>query len=100
MNHNELVGWKSDASDKVVIILRNDDDYSRTQTRMEINKKVITQYNADIIEIYSKGNCYWEKAIYLIHLTDWISVLIAEAKNIDAVEVSVIDFLKSSLAKS
>ena len=99
MNHNELVGWRDSAQDKVVILLRNADDYTRVQTRMEINKKVISQYTGNIIEIYSKGNCYWEKAMYLIHLTDWVSVILADIRNLDATEVKVIDFLKGELAK-
>lgn len=100
MNHNELVGWRDDAKDKVVIILRNKDDYERTQTRMEINKKVFKQHTPNIIEIYSEGKSYWEKAFYLIHLTDWISVTLADMRVLDATEVKVIDFLKGSLAKS
>jgi glucose/mannose-6-phosphate isomerase len=100
MNHNELVGWRDDAKDKVVIILRNNDDFERTQTRMEINKKVFKKHTPNIIEIYSEGKSYWERAFYLIHLTDWVSVILADMRELDATEVNVIDFLKGSLAKS
>ncbi len=100
MNHNELVGWRDDANDKAVIILRNEDDYERVQTRMEINKKVIKKFTSTIIEINSEGKSYWEKAFYLIHLTDWVSVYLADLRKLDATEVAVIDFLKGSLAKS
>jgi glucose/mannose-6-phosphate isomerase len=99
MNHNELVGWRDDAKDKAVIILRNEDDFERTQTRMEINKKIFKKYTSTIIEIHSQGKSYWEKAFYLIHLTDWISVLLADLREVDATEIKVIDFLKGSLAK-
>lgn len=100
MNHNELVGWRDEAKDKVVLILRNEDDYERVQTRIEINKKIIKKYTPNIIEIYSQGKSYWEKAFYLIHLTDWVSVFLADLRDLDATEVKVIDFLKGSLAKS
>jgi glucose/mannose-6-phosphate isomerase len=99
MNHNELVGWRDEAQDKAVILLRNQDDYERVQTRMEINKKIIKKHTSTIIEIYSEGKSYLEQAFYLIHLTDWISVLLADLRELDATEVKVIDFLKSSLAK-
>ena len=99
MNHNELVGWRDDAADKVVILLRNEDDYERVQARMEINKKVFKKHTPNIIEIYSHGKSYWEKAFYLIHLTDWVSVILADLRELDATEVKVIDFLKGSLAK-
>lgn len=100
MNHNELVGWKDKDPNKVVIILRNENDYERVQMRMEINKKIFKQYTPNIIEIYSKGNCYFERIFYFIHLTDYISTELAKLREVDATEVNVIDFLKGSLAKS
>ncbi|MCF8449575.1 MAG: bifunctional phosphoglucose/phosphomannose isomerase [Taibaiella sp.] len=100
MNHNELVGWRDDATDKVVINLRNDDDYSRVQLRMEIGKKIMKKYKPAIIDIYSQGKTYWERIFYLIHLTDWVSVFLADLRGLDATEVKVIDFLKKSLADS
>ncbi len=100
MNHNELVGWKDKAADKAVVILRNDNDHDRVQLRVDINKSVIKKYTKNIIEVYSKGKTYWERVFYLIHLTDWVSVYLADLRNQDAVEVKVIDFLKGELAKS
>ncbi|MBL7718410.1 MAG: bifunctional phosphoglucose/phosphomannose isomerase [Flavipsychrobacter sp.] len=100
MNHNELVGWKDKDPNKVVLLLRNDSDYERVQTRMEINKKIIKKYTPNIIELYSKGKSYWERIFYFIHLTDWLSVYLADLHEVDAMEVKVIDFLKGSLAKS
>ncbi len=99
MNHNELVGWRDKAEDKAVVILRNSDDFDRVQKRIDINKKVIRKYTSNITEIYSEGKSYWEQAFYLIHLTDWVSVLLADLRELDATEVKVIDFLKGSLAK-
>jgi len=99
MNHNELVGWRDNAEDKAVILLRSKNDYERVQTRMEINKKVFKKHTSTIIEIYAEGSSYWEEAFYLIHLTDWVSVLLADLRGVDATEVKVIDFLKNSLSK-
>jgi len=39
-----------------------------------------------------------EKSIYFIHLGDWASVLIAEKRAIDPIEIAVIDELKEALA--
>lgn len=99
MNHNELVGWTEQHNDIAVLILRSEDDYSRTQARIDISKEVFQKYTKNILEIWSKGASRLEKSIYLIHLTDWVSVLIAEIKNIDPTEVRIIDHLKGSLAK-
>lgn len=99
MNHNELVGWRDKDASKAVVILRDNGDYERTQMRMEINKKVIKKYTKNISEVYTEGKSYWEKVFYLIHLTDWVSVKLADKRGQDAVEVKVIDYLKGELAK-
>jgi len=99
MNHNELVGWTTKNDDLAVVLFRNDDDYFRTQKRMEVNKTVFEKYTSTIIEIYSKGNSRLEKALYLIHLGDWISYFLAEKKGVDVTEVDVITHLKNELAK-
>jgi glucose/mannose-6-phosphate isomerase len=66
---------------------------------MEINKKIISEYTSNIADVYAKGESYLECANYLIHLTDYTSVFLAELKNIDAIEVDVITYLKSELSK-
>ena len=100
MNHNELVGWAGGNDEMAVIILRNKTDYTRTQARIEFSKKVFAKHTSHICEIWSKGNSMLEKSIYLIHLTDWVSVFLAEKKGIDAVEVNIITELKNVLANS
>ena len=100
MNHNELVGWRADASDKAVLILRNDTDLPRNQRRMELSKEIFEKYNPEIIEIWSKGENKLQKTLYLIHLCDWISVEIAEINQTDSIEIKVIDYFKSELGKS
>lgn len=99
MNHNELVGWRTKNDDLAVVIFRNEDDYYRTQKRMEVNKTVFEKYTSTIIEIYSKGKSQLEKSLYLIHLGDWISFFLSEKNGVDVVEVDVITDLKNELAK-
>jgi glucose/mannose-6-phosphate isomerase len=99
MNHNELVGWRDQRADVAVIWLRNHDDYSRTAIRTDINKEIVEHYTQTSIELYSKGKNLIEKALWLVHLGDWVSVYLAELRNVDPVEIKVIDFLKGDLAK-
>ncbi len=99
MNHNELVGWR-DKNDKLaVIFLRNKDDLRRNQIRTDINKEIVSKYTNTNIEIISKGNNHVERAMYLVHLGDWLSWYLAEKRGFDAIEIDVINFLKSELAK-
>ncbi len=100
MNHNELVGWRDKDASRAVVFLRNEDDYERSQMRMEINKPVIKKYSPTIIEIWSEGNSYFEKVFYTVNLTDWVSVYLADLHGVDATEVKVIDHLKGELSKA
>jgi glucose/mannose-6-phosphate isomerase len=98
MNHNELVGWREKNDNLAVLVFRNADDYIRTQKRMEFSKTVYKNYTPHYCEVLSKGDSPLERALYLVHLGDWISVHLAEMKNIDAVEVNIITNLKNTLA--
>ncbi|MDQ3193321.1 MAG: bifunctional phosphoglucose/phosphomannose isomerase [Bacteroidota bacterium] len=100
LNHNELVGWTTKNENLAVVIFRNKTDFIRNQNRIEISKQVFARYTSTIIELYSKGESNIEQAIFLIHLGDWISYFLADLKGIDAVEVKIIDHLKSELSKS
>lgn len=99
MNHNELVGWRTENNDLAVILFRNSTDLDRIQARMEINKQTIAAYTETIVEVWSKGNSNLERALYLIHLGDWVSFFLGEKRGVDITEVKVIDHLKGELAK-
>ncbi len=99
MNHNELVGWPSGTEKVAVIFLRDQDEYERNNSRIEISKEVIKKYTPNITEVWSKGRSQIEKAIYFIHLVDWVSLFLSELRGVDAVEVKVIDHLKGALSR-
>ena len=100
MNHNELVGWTTPNNNLSVIFLRNENDFDRNIKRINITKKLISQYTGCIFDMFSKGENRTEQLLYNIHLIDWISVELAEIKNVDVNEVNVIDFLKLELLKN
>ncbi len=99
MNHNELVGWRDKNEDLAVVIFRNETDFKNIQARMEINKGTFAEYTDTTVEIWSKGTSDLQRALYLIHLGDWVSFFLGEKKGVDITEVKVIDHLKSELAK-
>ena len=99
MNHNELVGWADQHPECAVVMLRNSTDYFRTQARMDISMEVISAKTPSTMEVWSKGDSMLERSLYLIHLTDWTSCYLADLKQIDAVEVNVINRLKDALAR-
>lgn len=98
MNHNELVGWSHPYTDVAVILFKDKDENPRNKLRMDFCKKVFDKYAAEIIEIPSKGENAVEKALYWIHLGDWVSMFLSEIRNVDAMDIKVIDSLKQELA--
>lgn len=99
MNHNELVGWRDQDDSYAVLFIRNKSDFVRNQQRIELNKKIVNQYTENVRELWSAGESLIQEAMYIIHLTDWMSYYLAGLRDHDPVEVNVIDFLKSELAK-
>ena len=100
MNHNELVGWRWNQPALAVLFIRNSDDHERNQARIELTKEIVSHYSSSVIEVYSKGNSLAERSLYLVHLLDYVSVFLADYNKIDAIEVRVIDFLKTELSKT
>tara|TARA_B100000700_G_C14983780_1_gene827724 strand:+ start:286 stop:1275 length:990 start_codon:yes stop_codon:yes gene_type:complete len=99
MNHNELLGWRTNTNDLAVVYFRNKSDFERNQIRIDINKKVISKFTNNITEIWSKGDSQIENTLYHIHLGDWTSWYLSEMNNVDAIEIDVINFLKTELSK-
>ena len=99
MNHNELVGWAGGKNEYAVVMLRSDFDHPRTSVRMDISKKIISDYTSTFFEFKAKGGSIIEQSLYLILFGDWVSVYLAELNKVDSIEVNVIDFLKGELAK-
>ncbi|MEX1002332.1 MAG: bifunctional phosphoglucose/phosphomannose isomerase [Crocinitomicaceae bacterium] len=99
MTHNELVGWAGGKPTMAPIYLATDYDHPRTTERWKISKEVISKYTRNISEIHAKGDSRIAQVFYLIHLTDWVSLYLSELKKVDPVEVEVISYLKSEMAK-
>lgn len=99
MNHNELVAWAGGDEHHAPIYLATDFDHPRTRARWKITKEIISHQTNNINEIVAKGNSRLQQFFYLIHLTDFVSIHMADIKEIDPVEVNVITHLKSEMAK-
>jgi glucose/mannose-6-phosphate isomerase len=99
MNHNELLGWRTNVDDLAVVYFRNKSDFDRNQIRMDINRQVISKFTNNITEVWSKGESQIENTLYHINFGDWVSWYLSEMNNVDAIEIDVINFLKGELAK-
>lgn len=99
MNHNELVGWRWNQPALATLFIRDQQETASIKARTELTKEVVGLYTSAVMDVYPKGNGPLSKALYLVHLLDFVSVFLAEFNQVDPVEVKVIDFLKNELAK-
>ena len=97
-NHNELVGWGGGDDRFAVVFFMPEDVHPRNAKRIEISREVISKKTSKIFEIHAKGNSTIERSIYMINVVDWASLYLSEIKNVDPVDIEVIDYLKGELA--
>jgi len=98
MNHNELVGWTKQGIDFAVIYLKHSLGFERNLMRMDISKTILDKVATSFFEIECTGDSLLGQMLYGAHFSDWLSVALAELRDVDAVEVDSIDFLKQNLA--
>lgn len=97
MTHNEIVGWTRKHDSVAIIAIHDKDSNYRTNHRLDYIQRIVSPFTSSYSVIEPKGSNLVEKFYYLIHLFDWISVLIAEKRGVDPVEVDVITALKEKL---
>ncbi len=98
MNHNELVGWGGGDHRFAPVFFMTKGNHPRNDRRIEITREKIAQKTA-VFEIHAQGESIIEQSIYLINLVDWASFYLAAMDDIDTIDIAVIDYLKSELAK-
>ena len=95
-SHNGIISWEK-PSIVQPILLRGEDDYTKTKERWEILKEYFNENNIDYREINSiKGNIL-SKLINIIYLLDYASIYHAVLSKIDPTPISSINFIKRKL---
>jgi glucose/mannose-6-phosphate isomerase len=100
MNHNEMVGWREENPDLAVLFIDNNLDFRRNVQRREINEETIRKYTPNIHHIQSKGRNLIEQSFYHMFFGDLLSIYLAEKRGFEAMEIDVINHLKSTLEKT
>lgn len=99
MNHNELVGWGGGDNRFAVVTFEDEDIHPRNKKRFAITKERIQAKTDRLMTINAKGASLIEKSLYFINIVDWASLYLAEMREVDPIDIEVIDFLKGELAK-
>lgn len=102
LNHNEIVGFEEPVEilrQLEVILLRDKNDHSRVQKRMDISKDIIKGVVSGVTEVWSAGETHLSRLFYLAYLGDHVSVYLSALYGIDPTPVKNIDYLKNKLAQ-
>ena len=102
-NHNEIEGWtvNKDIMCRFSIIwLRDVDDHTGIQARMNIASSLLETFPGSQINILQSGANRIERLLKLIHYTDWISYYTALLNNVDPTSINRIQELKDRIAKT
>ncbi len=98
MNHNELVGRWGGTDHHAVLWIHTNTDNERSTYRMQLNQEVISKYTPHQYHLTAQGDNHRAQLFYIIHLTDLLSIAIAEQKWVDPIDIQVINQLKNALA--
>jgi glucose/mannose-6-phosphate isomerase len=99
MNHNELVGWAGGKNNHAVLFIHTGNVHTQNEKRFEFSRSVVKNKTQHIYDLSAESGSNIVRSLYLIHIIDWASYYLAEMKNVDAIEIGVINKLKSSLTK-
>ena len=69
MNHNELLGWRTNTDNLAVVYFRNKCDYIENQVHIDINKEVIAKYTNNITEISGEKEIVRYKTLCTISIS-------------------------------
>lgn len=99
MNHNELVGWTGGNNNHAALFLDPQDLNDRNVKRFEVTIEEAKRWTNQVKVVKAKGSNMIQRSLFFMHLIDWASLYLAELKNVDAVDIRAIDYLKNELEK-
>jgi len=111
LDHNDVVGWSGHDSSRrpaqerperelAVVFLRDDREPDHIRRRAELTKTIVEKRAASVSEVWASGESRLARAMSLVYLGDFASCYLAYADGEDPTPVTVIDWLKSELAKA
>ena len=96
MNHNEIVGWSKNYSNIITLFIESSFDTQKNKTRISLTHQHIKDFSSTYF-ISPEGNDVFTQIFYLIHFFDFVSLFLANRKNVDPSKIESIDKLKIGL---
>ncbi|MCK5533808.1 bifunctional phosphoglucose/phosphomannose isomerase [bacterium] len=99
LNHNEIEAWgqnKFPFERLRLIILRDKQEDEDLKKCIEIFKIILVRRRIEYEEVWAEGNTLLARLFYLILLGDFVSVYLAENREVNPSSIPLIDFLKKN----
>lgn len=96
--HNGIVAWEKNSTLQPILI-KGEDDYSKTKERWEIIKEIFLEKNISFYEVKSNKGNILSKITQLIYILDYCTIYLAILKDIDPTPVLSINLIKNKLVK-
>lgn len=97
MNHNELVGWCGKNSNQRVLFLQTENENQQITKRFAFLSDFLREIDIPTYTLSFESLDKIHSAMFLIHAVDWASNYLADLNDVDAIEVNIINELKSKL---
>ena len=94
MDHNEINGFKKNASKIAAVFIMDKKDPNKIKKRMDITKKII-KHNTHVLEVHGKS--LLARMMYAIYIGDYLSYYLALMNKVNPTPVPVIEDLKKRL---
>jgi glucose/mannose-6-phosphate isomerase len=97
-DHNEICGWEAADESLVAVLLSEPGLHERNLARLELTGRLIADTGVQVEPVEAEGDSPLERLFSLILLGDLVSLYCAVLRDVDPVDIAMIDRLKSELA--
>lgn len=101
-NHNEFLGWTKQPVNKpyAVIDLRSHLERERIQKRFELSARLLSGMRPEPLVVQVEGGTILEQLLWTVALGDFVSIYTALLSGLNPTPITLIEKLKTELAKS
>jgi len=97
-DHNEICSWEAGDGRLSAVLLTAPDLHERNVLRMELTGRIIEDAGGRALAVPARGETPLERLMSLVLLGDLVSLYVAVLRDVDPVEIAMIDRLKRELA--
>ena len=100
LTHNEIMGWQHTNQRIAVLLLTGPTLSEPLAQQQRAFEKIVRKCTDNFTTVIAQGHSVLIQTLYLIHLSDWISLYVAQEKKVDPMNITFIEQIKEDLKGS